>query len=544
MAGGTRAASPSPDVGKRLGSALASATQVQLEPRDGLHGVGDESEELHAFPLVVHPPAVGLEGEVEPEALPGDPDLARRPLGIHHHLLPRGRRHRHHVPGAVRIKQVRVDLVQRAHQRLEGGGHQLVVPRLVHAPSDAQRRRHRQSRLRKEEELRAVAVRCTFKSDDSARRDGAWEGLEGKNVGGHGRHRGVVAHQDEVLAGVLGQKAVETAYRHVGKEAPVRAQRHSKRLCERQDLRRLDGADEWAREDERDIRHARLKGRKVGPRFFSRPGGERARRVVQAFGNVGIRVGVPHQENLHRRLQPVVGPFASVVHERARQGQSLQSVLVTCSVLLLCSAGCRTNPATQAASDGGADGVAAAFSADAGTYRLTAAKLDAFLEYKRAILQGGEPSAAQLRELLRAVDAGEPDAVERAWAVLHALGAREVAARVRSGLSPAEVRTIESMASDVAAARVFVRPMGLGKLSEDLAAARNSLPADRRAAVDATLESLKQDEARIERLADEREAWGDANVDLLLTREKELVRLYEAQLRGARERLGAVDAGR
>jgi hypothetical protein len=99
------------------------------------------------------------------------------------------------------------------------------------------------------------------------------------------------------------------------------------------------------------------------------------------------------------------------------------------------------------------------------------------------------------------------------------------------------------MAADVAAARVFVRPMGLGKLSDDLAAARNSLPPDSRAAVDATLETLKEDEARIERLADEREAWGDANVDLLLTREKELVRLYEARLRGARERLGAADAG-
>jgi len=182
---------------------------------------------------------------------------------------------------------------------------------------------------------------------------------------------------------------------------------------------------------------------------------------------------------------------------------------------------------------------------DAGPYGLTAAKLEAFLEYKRALLNGGEPSAAQLRELLRAVDAGEPDAVDRAWAVLRAQGTREAAARARVGLGPAEVRLIESMAADVAAARVFARPVGLGKLSEDLAAARNSLPPDRRAAVDSTLTALREDEARVERLADEREAWGDANVDLLLTREKELVRLYEAQVRGARERLGVgTDAGR
>ena len=187
-------------------------------------------------------------------------------------------------------------------------------------------------------------------------------------------------------------------------------------------------------------------------------------------------------------------------------------------------------------------GRAAALGFDAGPFRLTAGKLEAFLEYKRLVLQGGELSAAQLRELLQAVDAGAPGAVQRAWAVLSAQGQREAVARQRTGLSAAEVRLIESMAADVAAARLFTRPLGLGKLSEDLAAARNSLPADRRDAVDATLAALREDEARVEHLADEREAWGDANVDLLLSREKELVRLYEAEVRGARERL--LDAGR
>ncbi len=207
-------------------------------------------------------------------------------------------------------------------------------------------------------------------------------------------------------------------------------------------------------------------------------------------------------------------------------------------------AGCRAGPGAATPGDAGPTQSATPL-ADAGPYRLTAAKLEAFLQYKRALLQGGEPSPGQLRELLRAVDAGEPDAVEKAWAFLHAQGTREAAARARTGLSPSEVRVIESMAADVAAARVFARPMGLGKLSEDLAAARNSLPPDRRAAVDSTLAALREDEARVERLADEREAWGDANVDLLLTREKELVRLYEAQVRGARARLsGAAEGGR
>ena len=238
-------------------------------------------------------------------------------------------------------------------------------------------------------------------------------------------------------------------------------------------------------------------------------------------------------------------PAAADGRTRARRpGSKAGAALSCCLLLLLVSSGCRGRPATSPAGDGGAGGHAASL-ADAGPYRLTSGKLDAFLTYKRALVQGGEPSPGQLRELLRAVDAGETGAVDRAWAVLHEQGTSEAEARAKSGLTAAEVRLIESMAADVAAARLFARPLGLGKLSEDLAAARNSVPPDRRDAVDATLTALREDEARLERLSDEREAWGGANVDLLLSREKELVRLYEAQVRGARERLGAAaDGGR
>jgi hypothetical protein len=220
-------------------------------------------------------------------------------------------------------------------------------------------------------------------------------------------------------------------------------------------------------------------------------------------------------------------------------------VLAWTLLLAIAGVGCRTGVKAPDAGFEAGPPAAQLVELDAGPYQLTAAKLDAFFVYKRALLDAGELSPAQLRALLRAVDAGELEAGERAWALLRAQAAREAVARARTGLTAADARAIESMASDVAAARVFARPMGLGKLSDDLAAARNSLPPDRRAAVDVTIENLRRDEARLEHLADEREAWGDANVDLLLSREKDLVRLYEAELRGARERLGgAADAGR
>ena len=53
------------------------------------------------------------------------------------------------------------------------------------------------------------------------------------------------------------------------------------------------------------------------------------------------------------------------------------------------------------------------------------------------------------------------------------------------------------MSADVAAARVFVRPQGLGKLSDDLVAARNSLAPKRCVVVNATLKTLQEDEARV-----------------------------------------------
>jgi hypothetical protein len=523
---------------------LASANHVQPDAGDGLHGVGDKGEELHALSLVIHPTAIGLEGEVQSQAFAGHPDLTCRALGIHHHLLSGGRRHCHHVPGAVGVQNVRVDFVQCPHQRLKGRGHEVVVTRFVHAPvySEAEVGGHRQSRLREKEQLRSGTSGLALETDDGAGGNRAWKGLHGEKVCGQDGHGGVVAHQHNVLRTVLVKQAVETSHRHVRKEAFLSTQRDLQCLGKGENLRCLHGADEGAREDERDSGHAWLKGRKMGVRLSPRFGGESASPVIQTLGNFGIRIGMPNQKNLHPCLQPVVGPLPSVVHERARQGQRVRRTLAL-SLLLVSSVGCRTQVATQAIADAGAAVTLAILADDAGAYRLTSVKLDAFLTYKRALLEEGEPSAAQLRELLHAVDTKEPEAVERAWTVLHAQGAREAAARARTGLTSTEVRLIESMAADVAAARVFVRPLGLGKLFEDLAAARNSLPPERRAAVDATLEALQEDEARVEHLADERAAWGDANVDLLLTREKELVRLFETQLRGARERI-STDAGR
>jgi hypothetical protein len=524
---------------------LASAAHVQPNARDGLHGVGDEGEELDALALVVHPSAVGLQGEVQAEALAGHPDLPRGALGIHHHLLPCSGRHRHHVSRTVGVEDVRVHLVQCPHERLEGRGHQLVVARLVHGALslDAQVGGYWLPGRREEEQLRADAGEAALEANDGARGDGARESLHTQEVGGHGRHGGVVAHQDEVSVRVVGQHTIEAPDGHVRKQALVRPQRDVQALGQGENLRRLHRAYERTRENERHPLHAGLQPREVGVGLLSRLRGERPRRVVQSLRDVRIRVGVPHEENLQTCLQPDCPPLPTLVHERAAHGQRLAPALTACVVLFLWSVGCRANQGVAAAGDSG-PAILAAPLADAGPYRLTPAKLEGFLTYKRLVLEGGEPSAAQLRELLRAMDAGEPESVDRAWDFLHAQGAREAAARSRSGLNSAEVRVIESMAADVAAARVFARPMGLGKLSEDLAAARSSLPPERQAAVDATLAALREDEARVERLADEREAWGDANVDLLLTREKELVRLYEVQVRGARDRLSVRDAGR
>jgi hypothetical protein len=512
------------------------ALRLHLQPHAGdcLYRVGDEGEELDALGFIIHPPAVRVIREVNALALARDPDLPRGALGVDNDFLSGCRGDGHHVTGAVGVQQVRVHLVQRPKQPLEGVGDELVVAGFVHGVGSSECGGDRLTRGRKEEKSLSSAVLRELHAYHRAGWHGSREGLHRKKMRRHRRHGGVVPHQDEVRLRVRGEHYVQATHRHVGQQTSLCAERDFESLGEREDLRSLHGTYQGTGEDERHSFHLRFQRNEVGIGRRACLGCERARCVVQALWHVRVGIGVPHQENSH----------ALLVHEPSAHGQRLGGALAALLLAVLMSAGCRVQPQPPARDDGGPASVLGA-TADAGPYRLSAAKLDAFLVYKRVVLEGGEPSVNKLRELLRAVDGGEPGAVEQAWEILRVQGAREAAARTQTGLSAAEVRAIEPMAADVAAARVFARPLGLGKLSEDLAAARNSLPQDKRAGVDATLATLREDEARLERLADEREAWGDANVDLLLSREKQLVVLYEAQVRGARERMGSShDAGR
>ena len=124
-----------------------------------------------------------------------------------------------------------------------------------------------------------------------------------------------------------------------------------------------------------------------------------------------------------------------------------------------------------------------------------AGQLDAFLTYERALRALPATSTAELRRLSTAADAG-PQALEDAYALLRRRAGRIEELRKAAGLGTQEVQTLEALTADVAFARAGSGGAELAHAIEELAALKDALPQDQRAAIERTLTRLRQDEAR------------------------------------------------
>ncbi len=182
-------------------------------------------------------------------------------------------------------------------------------------------------------------------------------------------------------------------------------------------------------------------------------------------------------------------------------------------------AGCdRPGPRTPA--DAGA-GVAPTASAPArldagvGQATLTADALDRFIRYQQ-----------QLHEAWAGAMSG-PGGTK---AALRARVAAEQQLRAASGLGEEELAQLDRMVNQVMARRAMLASVdydGLIGQHEQLVA---RLPPESREAVQRQIDGLRKTRDELTLLAAERELFGSRNVDLLLTREKELLKGWNRML--------------
>lgn len=165
---------------------------------------------------------------------------------------------------------------------------------------------------------------------------------------------------------------------------------------------------------------------------------------------------------------------------------------------------------------------------------VTSAKLDKYIAYQDATARILRESLAHVEKMIAKADAGAYEGALGAFA-----GAREGAklfeaqeeakekARKETGLSEREIDQIQELVMDVISNRKMAAMVNYDAQLKQFEALREKMPADQRADLDETIKSLKEQKDQSTKLTDERQRFGDANVDAVLAREKDLTAAYE-----------------
>lgn len=174
---------------------------------------------------------------------------------------------------------------------------------------------------------------------------------------------------------------------------------------------------------------------------------------------------------------------------------------------------------------------------DSKPYALTQAKLDAYVGYQRQVLDAyaamaRELQAAKARLAAGALDAqGRPVGMSESMKAIESKAESEARARREAGLTEEDVNRIGSLVMDVITQRHMAAMLDLAGELEKLEEMQARLKPEQRRELAPQLELMRKRAEETDRLVSVRKLHGDANVDLVLTREQELMRNYQDMLR-------------
>jgi hypothetical protein len=177
--------------------------------------------------------------------------------------------------------------------------------------------------------------------------------------------------------------------------------------------------------------------------------------------------------------------------------------------------------------------------ADAGKppekFAVSKEKLDAFVVYQRAMIDVYGSMLKELRTVGTKADAGKYQgltggaaAVGDSMSAFKGKAQAEEKARKASGLSEDEARELEQMVGEVISIRSVAKTLNQDESIRQMEAMREKLPADQLEGFDQSISEMKQNRDDLANLAEARSRFGNANIDLILTREADLLRNWEA----------------
>lgn len=170
---------------------------------------------------------------------------------------------------------------------------------------------------------------------------------------------------------------------------------------------------------------------------------------------------------------------------------------------------------------------------DSKPYVLTQAKLDAYIGYQRKVMgayaaMGKELQAAKARLL---DGSAKSQSASEAMKAIESKAELESKARHEAGLTEEDVNRIGDLVMDVITQRHMAAVLDLSGELKKLEDMQARLKPEQAAELTPQINALRQRVQETEQLASVRKAHGGANVDLVLTREQELMANYQDMLR-------------
>ncbi|QDF06796.1 hypothetical protein [Myxococcus xanthus] len=171
---------------------------------------------------------------------------------------------------------------------------------------------------------------------------------------------------------------------------------------------------------------------------------------------------------------------------------------------------------------------------EAGPYTVTKEKLDAYVGYQRRMLDVYGSLMKGLQNLGALVDAGTPEAMAAAregLKVVEAKAKAEAEARREAQLSEADVNGIAEVVTAVISQRQLGRTLQYEEELKKLESLQAKLPPEQQQGMAPQVASMRAQVEAFQTLADARRDYGDANVDVVLTREEDLIQNYQEMIR-------------
>lgn len=169
--------------------------------------------------------------------------------------------------------------------------------------------------------------------------------------------------------------------------------------------------------------------------------------------------------------------------------------------------------------------------ASAGPYTLTKEKLDAYVGYQRKLLEAYDTLLKDLAQAKKDTKKGDELAeVNATMKLIEGKAKAEEAARKEAGLSEEDVNGIADVVTAVIGQRQMVQALQMDEELKKLEEMQAKLTPEQREELAPQVASMRERVEEIQKLTEVRTTYGDANVDLVLTREADLAKNYQDML--------------